>query len=245
MLPLTDRTKPWDSNAAEKRIRSWAGGPDNINWSKYGKAFFYVDSENKDKIGGYKLPFADIIDGKLVAVPRAIFAVAAALQGARGGVNIPENEKSAIRSKVQSYYSKMKTQFNDDSLKAPWEVKKLIKMSAADEDKRLVYGIVLEPNVVDLQNDMINELEIEKACHEFMEKYQNVGIRHKGVTKQCKIVENYIAPQNMSIGNGQDVTKGSWVMVIKVYDDNIWSQIKSSNLTGLSIGGYGAREVSE
>ena len=84
-LPLADRDKEWDASAVEKRVRAWAGGEDNMNWDKYRRAFFWYDEDNPELFGSYKLGFADIIDGKLTAIPRGIFAVAAVLQGGRGG----------------------------------------------------------------------------------------------------------------------------------------------------------------
>lgn len=120
-LPLADRERAWDASAADKRVQDWAGGKDSMDWAKYGKAFFYVDSANKELLGSYKLGFADVIDGELVAIPRGIFAVAAVLQGSRGGVDIPAADKDAIKSKVSDYYSKIAKKFNDDSIVAPWE----------------------------------------------------------------------------------------------------------------------------
>ena len=120
-LPLASRDRAWDAAEADQRIRDYAGGEENMNWAKYAQAFFYVDPENKDKLGGYKLGFADIVDGELTAIPRGIFAVAAVLQGSRGGVDIPEADIAAIKNKVAAYYEKMAKQFDDDSIKAPWE----------------------------------------------------------------------------------------------------------------------------
>src|SRR5690606_32361444 len=50
---------------------------------------------------------ADVIDGRLMAVPRAIFAAAAVIQGARGGVNIPDSDIPAIKRHLERYYRKM------------------------------------------------------------------------------------------------------------------------------------------
>ena len=119
-LPLADRDASWDAAAADKRVQAWAGG-ENMDWAKYGKAFFYVDEADKEKLGSYKLQFADIIDGELKAVPKAIFAVAGVLNGARGGVDIPADEQEAIKGKVAAYYSAMAKAFDDDSIKAPFE----------------------------------------------------------------------------------------------------------------------------
>jgi len=53
------------------------------------------------------LPFADVIDGRLMAIPRAIFAAAAALSGARGGVNIPAEDVDAVKRKIAAYYKRL------------------------------------------------------------------------------------------------------------------------------------------
>ena len=120
-LPIAGRDVEWDAAAADKRVQEYAGGADSMDWAKYGKAFFYVDEANKELLGSYKLGFADVIDGELTAIPRGIFAVAAVLQGSRGGVDIPAADKDAIKSKVSAYYSKIAKKFNDDSIVAPWE----------------------------------------------------------------------------------------------------------------------------
>ena len=120
-LPLADRARPWDAAAANKRVQDYAGGADNLDFAKYEKAFFYVDAENKELLGSYKLQFADVIDGELTAIPRGIFAVAAVLQGGRGGVDIPQADQDAIKSKVAAYYDRMASEFDDDSIVAPFE----------------------------------------------------------------------------------------------------------------------------
>ena len=108
-LPLADEKTPWDKNKAVARVRAWAGGPDKdkIKWSKYRKAFLWYDAEDPENFGSYKLPIADVIDGTLKAVPRAIFAAAAVLQGARGGVNIPDADKEKIKRHLEKYYAKL------------------------------------------------------------------------------------------------------------------------------------------
>lgn len=118
-LPLADRDRAWDSDAAVQRVRRWAsrdgsGEKDKIDWSRYRRAFVWYDADNPENFGSYKLPIADVIDGQLRAVPRAIFAAAAAVQGARGGVDVPEDDLPAIRRHLARYYEKL-------SETPPWE----------------------------------------------------------------------------------------------------------------------------
>jgi len=120
-LTLTSREREWDNTAAEARVREWAGGEDNINWAKYKEAHFWFDNDKAEEFGGYKLQFADVIGGELQAVPRAVFAVAGALQGARQGLDIPEDDQDKIKTKVSGYYANMRTEFSDDTIIPPWD----------------------------------------------------------------------------------------------------------------------------
>jgi HK97 family phage prohead protease len=119
-LPLADREREWDKSSALGRVRSFTDSEDSPS-SKYKKAFLWYDKESDDKFGSYKLPIADVIDGKLVAVPRAIFAAAGAMSGARGGVNIPDSEKKGVITNINKYYAKMRSEFNDEDIVSPFE----------------------------------------------------------------------------------------------------------------------------
>lgn len=117
-LPLASRERGWDAEAAETRVREWAGGEEPN--AKYRAAFLWFDPEAANEWGAYKLPIADVEDGGLVAVPRAIFAAAAALEGARGGVDL-EGDEEAVRGVVAKYYAKMAEEWDDEELVPPWE----------------------------------------------------------------------------------------------------------------------------
>jgi hypothetical protein len=126
-LPLYDRDYAWNSSAALGRVRKWAssdgsGDKDTMDWPKYSKAFFWYDPDDDESFGGFKLPFADETDGKLWAVPRGIFAAAAAIQGARGGVDIDQQSEDHVKDVIDRYYEKMRSAdgFDDESIIVPW-----------------------------------------------------------------------------------------------------------------------------
>lgn len=128
-LPIADRERAWDAGAANKRVQDWAGGPDNIDFGKIKKAYFWYDSEDSEKMGSYKLPYADVIDGTLTAIPRGIFAVAQRLDG----TDIPAGDKDKIKSNVSKWYKRMADKFDDDTLVAPWDKEKTMpRKSEAD-----------------------------------------------------------------------------------------------------------------
>lgn len=112
-LPLADRDREWDADAALGRVRSWADAEDEPN-QKFQRAFVWYDADQKDEFGSYKLPIADVIDGRLRAVPRGVFAAAAVMQGSRGGVDIPDKDRDRVRSHLAKYYEKL-----DET--PPWE----------------------------------------------------------------------------------------------------------------------------
>jgi hypothetical protein len=105
-LPLADRKRSWDKDAADTRVRRWAKAEDAPN-ERYRKAYLWYDGDRADEFTAYKLPIADVIDGKLRAVPRAVMAAAQVLEGARGGVDLPEKDVAGVKRNVERYYEKM------------------------------------------------------------------------------------------------------------------------------------------
>jgi hypothetical protein len=112
-LPLASRSRRWDAAAANKRLRRWAGADQRPN-QRYRKAFVHYDAESKENFTAYKLQIADVIDGELTAVPRAVFAAAAIMQGSRGGVDLPRKEIPRVRAHLARYYRKL-------GERPPWE----------------------------------------------------------------------------------------------------------------------------
>jgi hypothetical protein len=117
--------------------------------------------------------------------------------------------------------------------------KKSFRVPIIKGDQQICYGIVSEPDVVDLQGDRLSKSEIRVACHKFMMKSQRINKEHNGPAK-ADIIESYIAPTDFTC-NGQKVRKGSWIMGVKVHDPEIWRAIKKGEITGFSIAGNGTR----
>ncbi|HEY5017351.1 MAG TPA: hypothetical protein VIJ82_13335 [Streptosporangiaceae bacterium] len=104
--PLADGDRHWDGGAAEKRVRAWADAQDEPN-DKYRDAHVWYDSASKDNFTAYKLLIADIVEGKIRAVPRAIIAAGNIMQGARGGIDLPAGDIDRVKSHLAKYYQKM------------------------------------------------------------------------------------------------------------------------------------------
>ncbi len=160
-LPLADEDRPWYADAAVGRVRRWAssdgtGEKDTIDWAKYRKAFLWYDSEDPENFGSYKLPIADVIDGRLYAVPRGIFAAAAALQGARGGVDIPDEDIERCKRHLERYYEKM-------GRDAPWaKSAKYGRVLSARNEERIRLAIQALQDAVSALNEVLSALPNEE-----------------------------------------------------------------------------------
>jgi len=127
------------------------------------------------------------------------------------------------------------------------DVKKAARIvKGTDVKKQILYCVVSEPNTEDLQGDVLDLDEIEKMAHNYLLDYRVVGDSHskkrngKVVKADAGIVESFIAPVDFQVGN-ETISKGSWVVAIKVNDPKLWAEVEKGDITGVSIGGTGER----
>lgn len=115
---------------------------------------------------------------------------------------------------------------------------KILKVS--DEDnKHYITGIVYEPMTEDYHHNYMTADEIEKACHWFAKNGNQVDIQHCFVKEEgLEVVENYIAPCDMTIGE-EPIVKGTWLMKVECTNDDVWEAVQKGEITGLSMGGLG------
>jgi broad specificity phosphatase PhoE/8-oxo-dGTP pyrophosphatase MutT (NUDIX family) len=126
-----------------------------------------------------------------------------------------------------------------------------VRVYKADRKKQLVYGVVLEPNALDSQDDFMLPDQVEKAAHTYMKKVvrgkasvSKLQHRVQGFFKNkpgVVPVESYIAPCDFTLDGVEMVKKGTWVMCVHVEDPEIWNDVLKGEYTGFSIGGTGVR----
>lgn len=112
----------------------------------------------------------------------------------------------------------------------------LIKAAPKDEEKRLVYAIVLEPGVPDGEGDIFSAELIEKLAHEYAASFRQFQNWHSGQKFEAELVENEIAKTDYE-WQGQKIKKGSWVVCIHILSDWMWRLVKSGIYLGISVGG--------
>ena len=112
-------------------------------------------------------------------------------------------------------------------------------IAKVDAPRRIVYGVVLEPDSEDLQGDVLTVAEVEKAAHLFMGS-QLVNEMHADLDPVGRVLESYIAPADFWLGE-QLVKRGSWVMAVRL-DEETFAKVQGGEYTGYSIEGVGRRE---
>jgi len=136
-----------------------------------------------------------------------------------------------------------------------------VRIRKADEEKRIVYGVVLDPYgksgpEADAHNDWNPPGEIEKTAHEFAKRSRVIGLQHSKKADAQLVeswVEQYPSRQDyLSALAGQphrvyrrqfgdDVLhSGAWVMGVELGQEE-WKLYKAGKLNAFSPGGVGAR----
>ena len=109
----------------------------------------------------------------------------------------------------------------------------------ANLEERTITGVVLQPEVVDAQGDIMSADVIRDAAHKFLAAHNRttkLGLMHKNFKPNFELFESYVTPVDLVIGDNH-VKAGSWIIVVHVLVKKIWDQVKAGKLTGFSIGG--------
>lgn len=118
-----------------------------------------------------------------------------------------------------------------------------VKISKIDDEKRLVYGVVYSPDEEDAHDDFMTEAEVEKAAHNFLAKSNTVkatDTQHNlEPAEGVKIVESAVLKGDHEILKDEKI--GSWYIVTKVENDEIWKSVKDGTYTGFSLYGFAER----
>lgn len=129
-----------------------------------------------------------------------------------------------------------------------------MKALRKDAQQQILLSVVLEPGVVDSQDDFETAADIEQACHAWMEGYRlgksKLGLVHERQLHDIEAVcvENYICPVDYTVDSPsgkQQVKKGSWLQAWHVKNPAVWAKCMNGELTGFSIGGDGTRIPAE
>ena len=147
------------------------------------------------------------------------------------------------------------------SLAVPGEIRKsdseeTMRICKTTEE-RYVLGIVLEPTdgadgsewKPDSQHDIYSKEEIRRVAHQWMEQFKRIGFMHRAlINDRVSILESFVVPDGTGgfdvrdpEGETQHVQEGTWLLGLRINDDELWGKVKRGEISGLSIGGSARR----
>lgn len=113
-----------------------------------------------------------------------------------------------------------------------------VQIKKADDELQVVFGEVYAPGFPDSQGDFMTIEGIREMSYTFMKKsaMEKIDIQHSREDCGAYIVESFIAREDDPV-----FIPGSWVIGVKVPDVEQWNLVKSGELNGFSLDGFGIR----
>ena len=127
-----------------------------------------------------------------------------------------------------------------------------VELKEIDQEKRILMGAALVPNKkIYRKNEKtkreweiyFSEDTVRKASHLFQMKsnQNNATLEHATDLDDMSVVETWIIDDpKMDKANlyGFDLPKGTWMILMKVNNDDVWKKVKAGEVKGFSIEGY-------
>ena len=132
-----------------------------------------------------------------------------------------------------------------------------IEFKAVDEEKRIVVGLALVPNKLIYRksgdyeyNITFSKETVRKAAELFMKrlKNNNATLEHQEVADGVSVIESWIvedpSKDKTAIYN-LNAVEGAWAVTMKVYNEEVWADVKEGKYLGFSIEGFFKDNVSD
>jgi hypothetical protein len=127
-----------------------------------------------------------------------------------------------------------------------------IQLKEIDQEKRILMGPALTPNKkIYRKNEKtkreweiyFSEHTVRKAAELFLMRsnQNNATLEHSKELDGMSVVESWIIEDDVhdkSVKYGFNLPKGTWMISMKVNNDDIWKRVKAGEVKGFSIEGY-------
>lgn len=130
-----------------------------------------------------------------------------------------------------------------------------IEFKTIDEDKRVVVGLALIPNKPIYRRSGDREYyvyfskdTVRKVAEKFIieNKTNNATLEHQLQAKGVSVVESWVVenPEKDKTAIYElNAVEGSWAVVMRIFNDQVWDDVKRGIYKGLSIEGYFADKM--
>ena len=132
---------------------------------------------------------------------------------------------------------------------------KEVKLAEVDKEKRILMGAALIPNKKIYRNSgeeeyyiFFSEDTVRKASELFLMKgnQNNSTSEHNVELEGMSVVESWIIEDEKKDKSRKydfDLPVGTWMVSVKVNNDDVWNQVKAGEVKGFSIEGYFADKM--
>lgn len=101
-----------------------------------------------------------------------------------------------------------------------------------DETRRIIFGVVYAPNRIDAFGWFMEPDEVEKMAHRFMK----LNLREVIDTDHDNVPNGSYPVQSFIVRAGDpDYPEGSWVIGVKIVNEELWSKIVSGDYNAFSM----------
>lgn len=130
-----------------------------------------------------------------------------------------------------------------------------IEFKSIDDDKRIIIGLALVPDKLIYRrngdyeyNIVFSKQTVRKAAELYFKKLKNnnATLEHQEKTDGVSTIESWIV-ENPKIDKSAlynlNAVEGSWVVIMKIDNDEVWKEVKNGTYLGLSVEGYFSDKV--
>ncbi|GLO70088.1 hypothetical protein MACH17_16050 [Phaeobacter inhibens] len=106
-----------------------------------------------------------------------------------------------------------------------------------NDDMMRAYGVVYAPDQEDAHGDTADADTIRRAATEFMRegRLKNIDTEHSFTAEMAFVAESWLVRKDDALF--PDEPEGAWAVGIQIGDPDLWKQLKSGDLTGISLAG--------
>jgi hypothetical protein len=124
----------------------------------------------------------------------------------------------------------------------PGERASTFEIVKTDDERMVAYGIVYAPDQEDAHGDTASADTIRKACYEFMRegRLKNIDTEHSFTNESAYVCECWLVRKGDELFPSEP--EGAWAVGIRIGDPDLWKQLKSGELTGISLAGIARME---
>jgi hypothetical protein len=109
------------------------------------------------------------------------------------------------------------------------------------EAEQIVTGAALIPDNPDKEGDVVDAENVKHVAYDYLATHQKVDENHDRRAREHDVVESYVAPQEIEIGD-DTVPEGTWIVSVRLGDE-AWQKVEKGLYTGFSVDGMAWKHV--